>query len=150
MKGFTLVELIVVFSVIGILTSLGLASYSSYNGKQTVQSAATDVVTMLNTAKSQSLSQVIPSSCASNPVTGYQVDVTVGSQQYTLSAICGTKQVITTSNLPAKVTFDNGSTTTVFYPIATGTIANASSISITGYGITKIISISQAGTVSVN
>src|SRR6185503_16873437 len=100
------------------LTSLGIAAYSSYNSSQTIQSSASDVATMLSSAKSRSLSQVIPTSCATNPVTGYQVDVTIGGQQYTMSAICGSKQIITTNNLPPNVKFAGGSTTSILFNIS--------------------------------
>jgi len=149
-EGFTLIEIVIVFAIIAILTSLGLAAYNAYNGGQEVQSSATDIETMLNLAKSRSLTQVIPTSCGANSVTGYQVDVVVGSQQYTLSAICGSKQIVETNNLPPRVTFANGSTTTVFFNISTGTVASNATISITGFGRTKTVTVSQIGDVSVN
>ena len=148
--GFTLIEIVIVFAIIAILTSLGLAAYNTYNGDQEVQSSAIDVETMLNLAKSRSLTQVIPASCGTNSVTGYQVDVTIGSQQYTLSAICGSKQVVETNNLPPRITFANGSTTTVFFNISTGAVASNGTILITGFGNTKTITVSQTGDVSVN
>ena len=101
--GFTLIELMVVVAFIGILTSLGIAAYSSYNSSQEVQSSTANVQSMLNTAKSRSLTQVIPSSCGANPVTAYELDVTLGGQTYTLYADCGTKQSITTNSLPPDV-----------------------------------------------
>src|SRR6266550_2993530 len=110
MKGFTLIELLTVFAFISILTALGIAAYTSYNSSQIVQSSALDIANILNTAKSNSLSQIIPASCGSNPVTGYQVDITIGGQQFKLSAKCGAIQVLTTKNLPPRVTFANGST----------------------------------------
>lgn len=150
MKGFTLVELLIVFAIVGILTTLGIAAYNSYNSNQTVQSSAADVETMLNTAKSRSLTQVIPTSCGVVPVTGYQVDVTIAAQQYTLSAKCGSLQVITTANLPPNVTFAAGSTPSVFFNISTGTVASTATISITGFGKTKKVTVSPTGDVSVN
>jgi len=149
-EGFTLAELLIVFAIIAILTSLGLASYTSYNSSQTIQSSASDVATMLNTAKSRSLTQVIPTVCGSNPVTGYQVDIIVNARQYTLSAICGGQQVLTTANLPPNVTFVSGSTPSVFFTISTGTVASTATISLTGYSKTKTITVSQTGDVSVN
>src|SRR5882672_1504998 len=101
-NGFTLIEILVVFSFIGILTTLGVASYASYNGTQSVHSATNDVVTLLQSAKSRSISQVIPSSnsCVVNSLSGYEVDMTPGGQQYTLFAVCGGKMSISTAQLP--------------------------------------------------
>lgn len=148
--GFTLIEIMVVIAFIGILTSLGIAAYSSYNSSQEVQSSASNFESMLNTAKSRSLTQVIPSSCATNPVTGYEVDVVVGAQQYTLSVDCGTKQVMTTNNLPPNVVFGNGSTASTFFTISSGTLAAQSTVIITGYGQTRTITINTLGTSSIN
>lgn len=149
--GFSLLELLTVFGIIAILTSLGVAAYNSYNSSQTVQSSANDVATMLNTAKSKSLTQVIPASCGTNPVTGYQVDITINGGLYTLSAFCGGKQIITQNNLSPGITFVNGSTTTVFFNIGTGTVASTATITIsqTGTSKTKTITVSQTGDVSI-
>jgi prepilin-type N-terminal cleavage/methylation domain-containing protein len=148
-RGFTLLELLTVFGIIAILTSLGIASYNSYTSSQTVQSSANDVATILNSAKSRSLSQVIPVSCGVNPVTGYQVDITINGGQYTLSAICGSKQIIKTNNLSPNVTFANGSTASVFFNISTAAVASTATITLTGYSKTKVIIVSQTGDVSV-
>lgn len=148
--GFTLIELMVVFAFIAILTSLGIAAYSTYNSSQEVQSSASDVESILNTAKSRSLTQVIPTACANNPITGYQVDITVGGKQYTLSAICGTKQIITTDNLPPNVVFGPGSTGSTFFAIESGIVAAQATINVTGYGQTRTVTINTEGSISAN
>ncbi|MGH7204158.1 MAG: pilus assembly FimT family protein [Candidatus Levyibacteriota bacterium] len=93
--GFTLIELLVVIAMMAVLTSLGVASYSSYNNAQVIQTAGSDVVNMLNTAKSQAISQVKPADCKDNPLSGYQVTIDSVQQQYTLSAVCGTDAIDT-------------------------------------------------------
>jgi prepilin-type N-terminal cleavage/methylation domain-containing protein len=148
-NGFTLIELLVVFSLIGVITALGIASYSAFNSSQIVQSSASNVATLLNSAKSRAISQVIPSSCGTNFVTGYQVDVTVSGQQYSLSAMCGSKQVVSTNNLPSQISFATGSTSPVVYAISSGTVATAATILVTGYGKTKTITVSKTGNVAV-
>lgn len=150
MKGFTLIELLIVFTFIALLTVLGIAAYSTYTSTQLVQSSAADVATMLSTAKVQSLSQVIPSSCGANPVTGYEVDITIGGQQYVYSILCGTKQTVKTGNLPPNVMFTNSSTPTITFPIATGAPTSSGTITVTGYGKTKVITVSQTGAITQN
>lgn len=147
-EGFTLIELLVVFAFIGILTSLGMASYSAYNGSQSVQTSATNFVTLLHTAQSRALSQVVPSSCATNTISAYEVDVTPGGQQYSLWAICGGKQAVSSAKLPYQVTFSPGSTASVIFNLATGTVVRPATFSINGFGKTKTITVSQIGNVT--
>lgn len=150
MKAFTLIELILVFALIGVLTSLGIASYSTYNGTQAVQSSSADIENILRTAQSRAISQVKPSNCGNNALTGYQVDITVNSQDYSLSALCGSKQVITSRQLPTQVSFANGSTASVFFALASGTVANTGTIIINGYGKIKTVTINKTGSITVN
>lgn len=149
-QGFTLIEMLIVLSLIGTLTSLGIASYSSYNSTQVVLSASTNVEDLLAEAHSQAISQVIPSSCGSNSLSGYQINVTPNGQQYTLSAICGFTQVISTNSLPSQLSFGNGSNASIIFNASTGTIATPATIQITGFGKTHTISISTSGDISMN
>ena len=62
-KGFTLLELIVVFSIIAILSTIGLASFVNYSKAQILQGSANDIISTLNTAKSKAASQIKPNTC---------------------------------------------------------------------------------------
>lgn len=57
-KGFTLIELIVVFTVMAILSTIGVVSFVSYSRTQALNQTASDLVQTLNTAKSLSASQL--------------------------------------------------------------------------------------------
>jgi prepilin-type N-terminal cleavage/methylation domain-containing protein len=148
-KGFTLIELLIVFSLIGVLTSLGLASYSTYNSSQILQSSSSTVATLLTQAHSQAISQVVPSSCGTNVLTGYEVDFTVGAQQYTLSAVCGaSKPLISTYNLPTALTFASGTTASIVFNVSSGIVSSASQVIVSGYSKSHTINVSTAGNVS--
>lgn len=148
MKGFTLIELIVVFSISAMLGAIGIASYASYNDSQAFESDTLGVITMLNTAKSHALSKAKPPQCANMTLQGYQVTLS-SSRVYTLSALCGgNTYVMTTKNLSAKSTFAVTSAPKVEYN-TTGAIRTSSVITIVNNGRTKTIRVNTAGTVSV-
>ncbi len=148
-RGFTLIELVVVFAAVGIITSLGLASLASYGNKQTIETAALDVADIFNLARSRSLSQVKPTVCGNNILTGYQVDITIAANQYAISAVCGSAYQIDSKKLPQNVSFASSSTTTVIFPLLSGRPSSSSQVVITGYGATKTINVNTTGNVSV-
>lgn len=148
MKGFTLIELLVVFSLIGVLTAAGIASFSSYSNNQSVQNASADVVNMLTTAKSRSVSQAKPQQCGTNTLAGYRV--TFIASTYSLYVVCGTNTYLVKSqDLPNDVSFATGSTATINFAVLKGT-ANPGSVTVSGFGKSRIINVSAAGTISTN
>lgn len=99
-QGFTLIELIIVFSVMMILSSIGIASFVVYSHSSAVDTNMKEFKTMLFTARSRSLSQLRDSGCFANGFTGqgyelsgYQVVVCCS-----FSALCLTQQCNTISN----------------------------------------------------
>src|SRR5260221_7288202 len=69
-RGFTLIELMVVFSVMVILSSVGIASFVSYSHSQQVDTNMKELKTSLFTARSRALSQLRDSSCFAPGFTG--------------------------------------------------------------------------------
>lgn len=57
-KGFTLVELVIVFSIIALLSITGLASFAAFSQRQQLNNAVADLRTILNVARTRTLSQV--------------------------------------------------------------------------------------------
>lgn len=97
--GFTLVELIVVFSITTVLASIGFASFVTYSRQQTLNTAVADAKLLLQTARSETLAQVnAPSYCygggqgcqcqANQPFGGYEVNFCCASG--TSSQMCAT------------------------------------------------------------
>ncbi len=123
-RGFTLIELLVVISVMAILSTIGIAAFVSYSHTQAVNSAVLDVETMLQTARSDALSQVTTNSgqsvCLTASLTGYAVKICPSNKptncgDYKLYAVCDgsvSANSIESKNLPADIYFGSSSTFT--------------------------------------
>lgn len=154
-RGFTLLELIIVFTVIAILSSAGIASFVSYSRSQSLQSAASDLATTLNSAKSRANSQVKPSQCSDDQIlSGYKIVIDESSTKYSLYVVCGESLLIKTTTLPdnGKITFNLVETTprSIFFPIIKGSVQGAGGIGLKGYNNeSRCVSISSGGVINV-
>jgi prepilin-type N-terminal cleavage/methylation domain-containing protein len=57
-KGFTLVELIIAFSIISLLSIAGIASFVSFAQRQSLGNAISDLRTLLTVARTETIAQV--------------------------------------------------------------------------------------------
>ena len=147
-KGFTLVELMVVFGIIGILTSMGIASYSAYNATQIMKTTRSEIVNMLSTAKSRSISHVKPPECGTASLSGYKVSFT--NNTYSMAVICEVNEfTIQSKQLPTTVVFDSGTPSSITFQLSTGITSTDSVISFTGYGDTLKIAVGTTGTIGI-
>lgn len=124
-RGFTLIELITAITIMAMLSTVGIASFVNYSRSQQVFTATQNVVTTLQLAKANASSQVKPSSCASEPLTGYQVSIDANGNTYSLEAICGDEVDVAsrkTQPLGQDVMFTPGGTQTVFFRTVTGDV----------------------------
>lgn len=125
-NGFTLIELIVVVSILVILSTLGIAAFVNYSRMQSLNTAASDVAVMLQTARSRAQSQVKPASgvCLSLPLDGYKVTFSPTERTYKLEVVCGGNPLspaVETKSLPQNITFANFTTeTSLTFGILTG------------------------------
>lgn len=74
-KGFTLIELIIVFTVIAILSVGGIAAFVSYSQTQSLSNDRENIITILNLAKANTTSQLKSTSSATcnGTLEGYSV-----------------------------------------------------------------------------
>jgi len=161
-KGFTLIELIVVFTVMAILSTVGTISFVSYSRVQTLTQTTNDLVQTLNTAKSLSGAQLkILNKNGSTwqcqdfqTLNGYGVSINTANKYYALYIECVASGVktqypnpVTSSDwrtaLSNDVSFDSSTNiTNVFFPILSGgIIADGDSIVLSSYGNLKTIRI---------
>lgn len=149
-KGFTLIELMVVFAIIGILTVVGIASYTTYNSTQTLNTSIADVTNVLTNAKSRAISQVKTPECTGRTLNGYQITITPSSTLYTMSVVCGGITYVQQSrNLPQGVTFGGASAPSILFNVSTGTVTASRSATISGYGRTRTINVDTTGNIRV-
>ncbi len=156
-RGFTLIELIVVFSVMAVLSVVGIASFASYSRAQVLQQATNDFVNVLNTAKTRAASQIKPVQCLSTSVLqGYRVTLNITSRTYSINVICsGTVSSLSTTTLPVNVSFNQATanppttTTSITYPVLTGGVNGNGDIVLSSFSKTKTVKISPVGGISV-
>lgn len=161
-KGFTLIELVVAFSVIAFLSTVGIASFVNYSRSQALAVSAKDLVNALNLAKSRSLSQVLaPSQCPGQSLIGYEVRLCVPSTptclsegDYELNIACSGNifSPVETKKLPVNISFDENQTTTTsfLFPILTGGVnmgGGDGTIVLSGYGQTRTIIVNSSGVI---
>ncbi len=122
-KGFTIVELLVVFTIMITLSIAGVAAYTRINDIQRLNVAATQVTTLLQKAKIRTQNQTSPLNCTK--LKGYEVrfctdDSLVtceGEKAYELDAICAevggdVAVLIDEYSFPSEVTLNGTATTT--------------------------------------
>jgi prepilin-type N-terminal cleavage/methylation domain-containing protein len=142
--GFTLIELIVVITVIGILSTVGVASFVEYSRTQIVRTAVAEYVTILNTARSRTFSQVKPSACTDKIMDGYTVTVTSEST-YEFRAECGdANPLVELKTLPPTLTFSEPFPS-YFFHLLTGGVTGFGNTTISGYGRSEVITVTAAG-----
>lgn len=160
-KSFTLIELIVVISIIMVSFGLSLARYNEYSSQLKLKNEARKLVDVLELSKKKALSvdllvtpNVTPPTYCNN-FTGYQVSLYNGSYSinYCCNSDCSTK--INNYNLSSKLSivsplifpanFD-------FPPLMKGFSLTDSSIKLKNSTINKcvIISISAVGTIELD
>lgn len=123
--GFTTIELLIVFSIIAILSMVGIAAFVNYSRTQALNTATSELVTLLNTARSRAQSQVKPSVCSTQELNGYEVRlcgidssecINSSGYNYELDVKCGgNPHLVEGKKLPANITFSD-----VVYPPSSG------------------------------
>lgn len=149
--GFSLIELLVVISILALISVAGVASFVSFNNRQVIDGAVSDVANFYILGRQRALSQVRPEQCAStDSLRGYQVVVSTSQQTYQLNGLCGNNSyVVSQKTLPPNVSFDNTSPTSVVFNVPSANTASQATVTINGYGKSNRIIIESSGAISV-
>jgi len=147
--GFTLVEILVVISLMSVLMLTSVITFSSFSRNQSFQTSTADVVALLNVARSKSLNQVRPEECINSPQ-GYQVAFSISGSSYSLVVVCdSTTHQLEEKKLPPQITFAGNSDTVVFFEGSTGVVNDPADVIMTGFDKTKTIHVNNIGNISV-
>lgn len=154
-RSFTLIEVIVVFTIIVLLTGLSLATYNNFTQQKNLERELNRLIDVLSLAKAKAQASDINFECDGvNPddeFGGYRVEVSFAD--YNLKQLCrdsSTKILtnpgpeITSYNFPSNVNKSSGDQNTDFYPLSGG--ASISTITIRNSTIKKCITISITNT----
>lgn len=160
-RGFTILELIVVFSILAIISTIGIASFQKYGDSQKFRKTVLDIKTLLQKARSQSLSQI--NICAAGTTfQGYAVELCCQSgglgcppncttgNDYELDSVCSAAYTTvpgTGKKLPNGVAIDSSTSprSFKFIPI-TGGVVQGGSIVLNGANSTKqTITVTNSG-----
>lgn len=149
LRGFSLIELLVVFVLIGISMVTSIAAFYSYNKSQSYITSVSDVVHYLNLAKSRARSQVKPSLCGTKTLKYYQVYFVAPGSTYRLKVLCDTTLItLESKTLPTGVTFTDASPISVNFLVSTGIPMQARIIHIAGPSKNTTITINEVGVIS--
>jgi len=161
--GFTLIELVVAFSIMAVLSTIGVVSFVNYSRTQTLQQAVNDLATALGTAKSMSVAQITTPNVGGGDLKcfsgqsfgGYGITTTTGTNpnSYTLYIKCSGVEVpaSTSTPLPKNISFGSSTTTDVFFPILIGgVVGNGGIVLNNSFGLpSKTVNIDSGGNIRV-
>ncbi|MBI2590637.1 MAG: prepilin-type N-terminal cleavage/methylation domain-containing protein [Candidatus Blackburnbacteria bacterium] len=99
-SGYTLLEVLVVLTIITTLFFGGYAAYREFERRQTLQSFYKEMVVSLSLARQKALSGEKPGGCSGNLV-GYQVSF--GASSYSVAAVCNLPIVVGTYPVPSGI-----------------------------------------------
>lgn len=153
-SGFSLIELMVVFSIITIVSGIGFVSFKSYSDRQIISSNAQDIKLAVETAKFNAVSAVKQSGCvSSDALRGYNFNLNPASKTYSISILCGINEyVVKAKKVSSQVAISSGSTCSkIEFESLTGQISGANcTIILSGYNQTVTLMVDSLGSVSIN
>lgn len=123
-KGYTLIELLVAVSIIGLVFSSGFVSFREFSRRQEIASLARSLEGELRSIQQKALSGEKPDDIFCNPpntLSGYTFDLTSGTS-YSISAVCtGGLVEIKTKDMPEGLTIETTLDPITFKVLGSGT-----------------------------
>ena len=120
-KGFTLIEILLVASIMLVITTLAIVSYNSYNDTEKVRQSALTFRSNLRFAQSEAMNGKKPASCEKS-LDGYEISFP-SLTTYIIVPWCGGEAVASekmTYGLPNGVVFSSSYGAFTFLPLGKG------------------------------
>lgn len=143
--GFSLIELLIVFVILALLSGIGFAALVDYSHTQTLKTAARDLRTNLRITQNKALTAEVPTGCAN--LNSYQLTFT-SSTNYQIQPVCGgiPQTAVAQFKLPEGVTKTAGSDPVPF-KVLTGGVDAEETITLGGFGKSEPITITTSGVI---
>lgn len=151
LPGYTFIELLIVFSIVAIIGGTSIAAFINFGNSQAVDGAASELASVITSARQQTLSQIKPSQCTdTQALQGYRVAINNSINTYSVQALCEGQTVqLTNNSLPSQMSFSPDTPQTVDFKLPNASVAQPAIITVSGYGKTKTINIDRTGAISV-
>ncbi len=145
-RGFTLIEIVVICAIFFIVTTVGMVSFTQFTSSQTLQSSSQDIISILNTARINAVTQTMPGACTQQ-LQRYSVKF-IPPITYEMWAYCnGTGSVLKNQKLPDGVTFNTGTSAEITFLVASG-LSSGGTINLKDASSTRSVQVDTAGNIS--
>lgn len=158
-SGFTLIEILVVLTIVILLTGVSIAAFSNYNQESQLNKEAQKLVDVLNLTRGKAQTSDINFACSgSDEFGGYRVNLMDIDYDYAFRQCCrdtDTKimvcadSILQTYKLPGNIRLTANSDAVDFYPLSEG--AKPATITLENSPINKCLDVSvlDTGVISV-
>lgn len=163
--GFTFLEILVAFSIIGIIAGVGFASFTTYSRKQILDQAAADLKNGIDEAKFNAISRIKPVdllNCGdTSPLNKYEILLCASNltpfpctpgNMYEINAICGSNvKQVKTVKLPSGLVMETDDCDKIQFFTQSGTdnTSCAITLTLTSDNNKRLVEIDGGGNVSI-
>ena len=141
-KGFTIIELLVVFSIMAMLSGVGFVSFVTYSRVQAVEQSAQDLKLAIERTKFNALSKVKPTSDCTR-LNSYKFKTNCDGNDYCIYANCELDMLVSSGKLRTGVTLETISCSSIVFD----TLSNAVSCEQGSGALPAEITLSEVGNV---